>query len=98
MKDGVRSVAAELRVVGTALKLEDEPLLPYGAEAFALAILPIRHSLRTEVTALQEMPERQAVFGDLSLHEAIGQIQMVGDMHTGVQLEQTAGDCSWPCP
>lgn len=93
IKDGIQSAAAALRVVSTALKPKDAPLMPCDAEAFALAISPIRRSLRTAAPALQEMPDHQAVFGDLSLHEAIGQIRMVDDVLTGVQLEQTDGAC-----
>lgn len=88
--DSVQAAATALRVVCTAMKLKDAPLMPGDAEAFNMALSPILHALRA---AVEVIPGHQTHAGDLALHEAIGQIQMVDDVLTGIQLEQTDGAC-----
>jgi len=74
-------------VFSIALKLKDSPLQPDDAEAFSMAMSQIQRTLRMAADALQ------AVDSDLTLYEAIGQLQMVDDVLTGVQLGQVDGAC-----
>jgi hypothetical protein len=88
--DSVQAAATALRVVCPAMKLKDAPLMPGDAEAFNMTLSPILRALRTAVEA---MCGHQTYAGDLALHEAIGQIQMVDDVLTGIQLGHTDGAC-----